>query len=175
MTATTCRASVASGLSTKVIEKDAQYDHPEGVLPSMQPVDMQGEFNPHEVLVKSSLTRDEAFHEATGEFADVYLLHPLILHSVSRNLPRRPRVILNPPVSLKEPFQLNRPDGRYHQVEMKTLSELGKPDGLGDWKIAGKREPIVPERLKAYEKEKAAKRKNEEKEMKKTEAVRLEN
>jgi len=134
------------------------YNHPQGVLPSMKPVDMseEEEFNRHELLVKPSLARDEAFHEATGEVGDVFLLHPLMLHSASRNLLRTPRIITNPPVSLKEPFKLNRADGKYSLVEKKTLMELGKlGTGLGEWRITGERRNIIPERVKAEQREKA--------------------
>lgn len=113
------------------------------------------EFSRDEILVKPSMARDEAFHEVTGEIGDVFLLHPLMLHSASRNLLRRPRIITNPPVSLKEPFKLNRPDGKYSLVEKKTLLELGKPEGVGDWKITAERRNIVPERIKRQEREQA--------------------
>lgn len=103
------------------------YDHPQGVLPSMKPVDMQAEFNRHEILVTPSLARYEAFHEATGQVGDVYLLHPLMPHSASRNLLRRQRVILNPPVSLKEPFQLSRADGK--------IQPCGTENALGARKV----------------------------------------
>jgi len=111
------------------------------------------EFSRDEILVKPSMARNEAFQEVTGEVGDVYLLHPLMLHSASRNLLRRPRIITNPPVSLKEPFKLNRPDGKYSLVERKTLLELGKPEGVGDWKITAERRNIVPERIKRQERE----------------------
>ena len=66
-----------------------------------------------------SKTRDESFHEATGEVGDVYILHPFMLHSASRNLRRDIRIITNPPVSLKEPFNY---DGKSPTlVEQKTL------------------------------------------------------
>lgn len=132
------------------------YDHPEGVMPSMKPLSMpeEEEFSRHELLIEPSLARDEAFHEATGEVGDVFLLHPLMLHSASKNLLRRPRIITNPPVSLKEPFNLSRPDRKYSLVEKKTLLELGKLEtGLGDWKITGKRRTFVPERVKVEERE----------------------
>ncbi|KAK3104290.1 hypothetical protein LTR53_018525, partial [Teratosphaeriaceae sp. CCFEE 6253] len=40
---------------------------------------------------------DEAFVEACGEVGDVYLLHPLMLHSASNNSLRNVRIITNPP------------------------------------------------------------------------------
>ena len=86
------------------------------------------------------LCREESFHEATGQVGDVYFLHPFMLHSASRNLLRNVRIITNPPVALKEPFNYNRPDGDYSLVEAKTLKDLGRPEGLPEWKITGPRE-----------------------------------
>lgn len=91
------------------------------------------------------LTSSSTFHEATGETGDVYILHPFMLHSASRNLLRTLRIITNPPVSLKEPFDYNRASAEeYSLVEQKTLRDLGRPEGLGGWKITGPRERIVP-------------------------------
>jgi hypothetical protein len=54
-------------------------------------------------------------------------MHPFMLHSASRNLKRTHRVIINPPVSLKEPFNFSRSDpSEYSLVELKTLKELGE-------------------------------------------------
>jgi hypothetical protein len=70
----------------------------------------------------------------------VYFLHPFMLHSASKNLLREVRIITNPPVALKEPFNYNRGDGNYSLVEAKTLKDLGRPEGLPEWKITGPRE-----------------------------------
>ena len=88
------------------------------------------------------------FFEMTGKTGDVILLHPLMVHSVSINSLRQPRIITNPPVSLKEPFKFDRsnPD-HYSLVERFTLKSLGK-DRLRGWKIKGRRESVTPERLK---------------------------
>lgn len=89
-----------------------------------------------------------AFVEATGKVGDVYLLHPLMLHSASNNMLRIPRIITNPPVSLNAPFDFDREDEtQYSVVERKTLAALGK-DRLRGWKIAGARDRVVPERLR---------------------------
>ena len=49
-----------------------------------------------------------------------------MLHSASKNHTRVPRIITNPPVSLKDPFNFNRENPEdYTIVERKTLSELG--------------------------------------------------
>lgn len=91
------------------------------------------------------------FHEMTGNVGDVILLHPLMVHSVSVNSLRNPRIITNPPVQLKEPFNFNRKDrSQYSIVERKTLQDLGK-DWLRWWKIKGGREFVVPDRLKTQE------------------------
>jgi hypothetical protein len=91
----------------------------------------------NEIVRNEDKTRPESFVEATGNgmlcfihgfrdhliilsdsansiisvVGDVYLLHPLMLHSASQNLRRDIRVITNPPVSLVEPFKLHRGEG----------------------------------------------------------------
>lgn len=95
---------------------------------------------------------DTSFHEMTGKVGDVILLHPLMIHSASKNGRRLPRIITNPPVSLNEPFIFNRKNpGNYSLVELKTLKELGK-ESLPDWKITSSRQRIVPERVRRWEK-----------------------
>lgn len=91
------------------------------------------------------------FVEATGQIGDVYLLHPLMLHTASRNALRIPRIIVNPKVSVKEPFRFDRTgegNDTYSIVEQKTLRALGKPEGLPGWKITAAREEVVPERVR---------------------------
>lgn len=95
------------------------------------------------------LTRDETFHEATGKVGDVYVLHPFMLHSASKNLLRTVRIITNPVVALKEPFNYNRKNpSEYSLVEQKTLKDLGREDGLPEWKITMPREGVVPARVR---------------------------
>lgn len=66
------------------------------------------------------------FQQRTGECGDVVLIHPLMMHSASRNSLHIPRVITNPFVGLKEPFNFNREDPReYSLIKKKTLKELG--------------------------------------------------
>ncbi len=68
-----------------------------------------------------------------------------MLHSASRNPRRDIRIITNPPVSLKEPFNY---DGKNPSlVEQKTLRDLGHPEGLPNWKITSPRERIIPDRV----------------------------
>lgn len=131
------------------------YDHPEGVSPHMIPRAQNPSMDSEKSLgffsdVARSVPED-AFVEATGKVGDVYLLHPLMLHSASNNKLRQLRVITNPPVSLKKPFIFDRKDrSHYSLVERKTLAALGK-DRLEGWKIAHARDKIVPERVKRQE------------------------
>ncbi|KAI9372206.1 hypothetical protein BJX61DRAFT_534131 [Aspergillus egyptiacus] len=130
------------------------YDHPEGVSPYMVP---RGQTPQHEGLGfwTSLVQQCSEFHEMTGKTGDVVLMHPLMCHSASRNSLRKPRMITNPPVSLKEPFNFDRDDpSQYSLVERKTLLALGK-DRLPGWRIVGGREAVVPARLKAFAEMKA--------------------
>jgi Phytanoyl-CoA dioxygenase (PhyH) len=126
------------------------YDRPEGVMP--------GGFEAIEKIQTC-----EEFHEVTGKPGDVVLMHPFMLHSASRNALRIPRIITNPPVLLKEPFNFDRenPDD-YSLIEKKTLAALGK-DRLPGWKITGERKVVVPARVRIQAEMRAAelKRMNE--------------
>ncbi|KAL8371477.1 hypothetical protein RB595_001325 [Gaeumannomyces hyphopodioides] len=128
------------------------YQHAEGVSPHMVPrgepdFEKEGNLEWFNNLAASSTQ----FMEATGDAGDVYLLHPLMLHSASSNPLRRARIIANPPVMLRAPFCFNRPDGDYSLVELRTLRALGKEPPL-DWEIKAPRQRIVPERVKGWEK-----------------------
>jgi hypothetical protein len=132
-----------------------QYDHPAGTTPFLAPngtPDLEGLERRTQWMKWISdpeATRDESFHEATGKVGDVYFLHPLMLHSASRNLLRTVRVITNPPVAVKEPFNFNRSDPKeYSLVEKKILRDLGRPEGLPEWKITAPRALLTPRRLK---------------------------
>lgn len=105
--------------------------------------------NPEDTPFYSDIVKNcSDFHQMTGKVGDVVLLHPLMCHSISINSLRHLRVITNPPVSLKQPFNFDRDDtSKYSLVEKKTLEVLGK-DRLSGWKIKGKREFVVPKRLK---------------------------
>ncbi|GJE90534.1 hypothetical protein PsYK624_066750 [Phanerochaete sordida] len=92
------------------------------------------------------IKRCAQFVELTGETGDVVLMHPLMLHSASRNVLRVPRVITNPPVGLREPFDFNRADPReFSLVERKTLKALGV-ERL-DFKPTAERRGVVPKRI----------------------------
>ncbi|KAJ7676449.1 hypothetical protein B0H17DRAFT_1237970 [Mycena rosella] len=103
------------------------------------------------IVQKWELTSDASFSEMTGAVGNVYLLHPLMVHSASKNVTRIPRVIKNPTVTLKAPFSFDSAGGSFSLVEQKTLQELGYPAGLEGWKIEGEREMIVPRRIKIQE------------------------
>ncbi|KAK1232083.1 hypothetical protein PQX77_004801 [Marasmius sp. AFHP31] len=125
--------------------------HPEGVLPTglsftpstssvTEPRD-----DPGYISLLDTAKKCVNFVELTGEVGDVVLLHPLMLHSASKNHLRVPRVITNPPVGLKEPFKFDRERAKdYSLVERKTLKALGK-DRL-DFQITTERRKIVPKR-----------------------------
>ncbi|KAJ2920218.1 hypothetical protein MD484_g83, partial [Candolleomyces efflorescens] len=121
--------------------------HPEGVeprdlkfIPSTS--DREEECWSHLKEIK----RCQKFVELTGQAGDVVLMHPLMMHSASKNYLRIPRVITNPPVALKEPFNFNRDDpAEYSLVERKTLRALGV-EKL-DFKPTTERRRIVPARV----------------------------
>jgi len=123
------------------------------------------------VTNRTKTPRDSSFVEATGQIGDVYLLHPLMLHSATNNLRRDIRVITNPPVSLAEPFKFYRGEGEgeYSLVERKTLKDLGKKEGEGlkGWKIKGERKGWVSQRMKRWD----AMKKAEEDNLKKVKAA----
>ncbi|KAJ7670352.1 hypothetical protein B0H17DRAFT_1183722 [Mycena rosella] len=133
------------------------YDNPNGVTPWMHVRGTPEPTGPDRLSFFSSIVQnrelasDASFHEMTGAVGDVYLLHPLMVHSASKNVTRIPRVITNPPVTLKAPFSFNSAGDGFSLVEQKTLRELGYPTGLEGWKIEGEREMIVPRRVKIQE------------------------
>ncbi|TFK23086.1 hypothetical protein FA15DRAFT_681345 [Coprinopsis marcescibilis] len=146
----------ATYISPDGLELIARYlaDHPEGVLPTGL------SFTPSTTTCEHPATQDPGywshlkeikrcskFVELTGEIGDVVLMHPLMLHTASKNYLRVPRVITNPPVGLKEPFNFNREDpNEFSLVERKTLMALGV-DKL-DFRTSTERRRIVPERVR---------------------------
>ncbi|PAV16997.1 hypothetical protein PNOK_0706100 [Pyrrhoderma noxium] len=127
-------------------------EHPEGVLPtglSFTPSTStfdDPKDHPEYWSHLKEIKKCTKFVEITGDTGDVVLMHPLMLHSASKNHTRVPRVITNPPVSLKEPFNFNRENPEdYSIVERKTLSELGV-ERL-DFRITTERRRVVPARV----------------------------
>ncbi|KAF9452551.1 hypothetical protein P691DRAFT_721631 [Macrolepiota fuliginosa MF-IS2] len=141
-------------IATDGIDIIANYlaSHPEGVDPGGQSfVPSNSTFqnrkeDPSYWSHLEAIHRCSKFVELTGETGDVVLMHPLMMHSASKNHLRIPRVITNPPVSLKQPFNFSREDpDDYSLVEKKTLKALGV-DRL-DFKITTERKTIVPARV----------------------------
>lgn len=129
------------------------YEHPEGVSPRMELRDdpaFSGEGGNHGWFCNAARTSSH-FVEAHGSVGDVFLMHPLMLHSATSNARRDVRIITNPPVSLKEPFCFDRDDGKYTLVERATLRALGK-HRLRGWKITAPRERLIPARIRVQEK-----------------------
>ncbi|KAI1144496.1 hypothetical protein F5Y05DRAFT_407886 [Hypoxylon sp. FL0543] len=131
------------------------YEHPEGVSPRMVPR-ADPEFRREKNLEwYNDLARrcgDGDFVEATGKVGDVYLLHPLMMHSATSNARRCVRIITNPPVSVREPFRFDRErEEDYSLVERKTMDAVGGREKLRGWKITAPRERVVPERVRIQE------------------------
>lgn len=128
------------------------HEHPEGVSPRMVTRDHPDFAKERNLQWYCDRTREcEGFVEATGAAGDVYLLHPLMMHSASNNALRLPRIITNPPITLNEPFCFDREDGQYSLVEQKTIRSIGGEDKLKGWKITRPREEVIPERVKIQE------------------------
>ncbi|TBU23269.1 hypothetical protein BD311DRAFT_92050 [Dichomitus squalens] len=149
-------AGGATYIAPDGIDMIARYlaQHPEGVLPAKLC------FVPSDSATKYADPRDDPgywshlekvkectkFVELTAETGDVVLLHPLMLHSASKNHLRIPRVITNPPVGLKEPFCFARDDpDEYSLVELKTLKALGAT--RFEFRPRTERRRIVPARV----------------------------
>jgi hypothetical protein len=105
-------------------------EHPEGVLPA--------DFDYAELI-----GRCHDFVELTGEFGDVVLLHPYMLHATSQNVLGIPRIITNPPLALRRPMVFNRSDP--------ALTERAVLRGLGvdrlDFAPTAQRQEVVPQRV----------------------------
>lgn len=87
--------------------------HPEGLPP--------GDFDYPALLAECG-----RFEELTGAAGDFVILHPFMLHASSQNVLGKPRFMSNPPVVLKEPLNLNRPNPEdYSLLERATLHYLG--------------------------------------------------
>ncbi|MEU6583353.1 phytanoyl-CoA dioxygenase family protein [Nocardia sp. NPDC046763] len=54
---------------------------------------------------------------ATGHAGDVYLCHPFLVHAAQAHRGRTPRFMAQPPLLLREPCVLDRPDGAYSPLE----------------------------------------------------------
>lgn len=105
--------------------------HPEGV-------------NPRDFDAQKKINECKEFVEMTGKVGDCCLMHPFMLHSASRNSLRVPRFIINPKVSVKEPFRFDRDPKDLSLVEQKTLKCLGVD--RYEFKPTGSRDIILPAR-----------------------------
>ncbi len=89
-------------------------EHPEGVSPA---------------AFAGLIDQCHDFMELTASAGDVVLMHPYMLHAVSQNHLRVPRIISNPPVFLREPMRFHRPDpADLSPVERGVLRGLGVDD-----------------------------------------------
>jgi hypothetical protein len=120
-------------------------EHPGGVVPRAL-ADDDAPLFPYADLVGQC----HDFIEATGEVGDVYLLHPLIVHTMSQNVLRRPRFITNSTLRLAEPMRFDRPNpDDYSLVERAVLRALGV-DRL-DFTATGPRARVETEVSKEHE------------------------
>lgn len=55
---------------------------------------------------------------ATGRAGDVYLCHPFLVHAAQPHHGHTPRFLAQPPLLLREPCVLDRPDGNHSPVEV---------------------------------------------------------
>jgi hypothetical protein len=62
---------------------------------------------------------------ATGEAGTVYLCHPFLVHAAQPHRGSEPRFMAQPPLGLKEPFQIHRDDGDYSPAERAIRIALG--------------------------------------------------
>lgn len=121
--------------------------HPEGLLAVDRCFIPSTSADPHEdpnrLSHLQSAKKCNEFIEMTGSVGDVIFLHPLMMHTASKNHLREPRIIINPPVSLRSPFKFAREDAEeYSLVERKTLKTLGV--SKLDFKPSVERRKIMP-------------------------------
>ncbi|HKU97710.1 MAG TPA: phytanoyl-CoA dioxygenase family protein [Vineibacter sp.] len=76
----------------------------------------------HMALDNMGADRPQAL--ATGEAGTVYLCHPFLVHAAQRHRGATPRFMAQPPLAPAEPYQLQRPDGRYGPVEIAIRQAL---------------------------------------------------
>jgi hypothetical protein len=95
------------------------------------------------------------FVELTGHAGDVVLMHPYLLHATSQNVIRHGRLITNPPITLREPLDLDRtaPED-FSAVERAVLAGL-EVDRY-DLRRTGERETVVPARVLEQRRREAA-------------------
>jgi len=110
------------------------YDHPEGVMPE----DRQG------MGMYEHIKQCNEFKQFTAKAGDTLLLHAHLPHATGKNHIRAQRVIANPHVTLKEPFNFNRANPEdYSLVEQVILRGL-KRDSVPEYKPTRPRERVYP-------------------------------
>ena len=78
------------------------YNHPEGLDPGL-----------NTASICDHIKDCNQFTSVVAKKGDTFLLHGLLPHTASFNRLHYARVITNPHVTLKEEYNLNRPDGDY--------------------------------------------------------------
>lgn len=63
---------------------------------------------------------------ATGAAGTVYLCHPFLVHAAQSHCGTIPRFLAQPPLYLREPFELERIDGGYSLVEVAIRLGIGR-------------------------------------------------
>ncbi len=117
-------------------------EHPEGIHPD----GVQGAG----YLIPGLIERSTSFVELTGEPGDLVLVHPFILHRVSRNPSTRPRFIANVAVVLDGPMCFSRPAGEcFSLVEIAVLNALGVE--TIDFAATAAREALKPSPFRSAE------------------------
>ncbi|KZO97766.1 hypothetical protein CALVIDRAFT_545037 [Calocera viscosa TUFC12733] len=107
------------------------YDHPEG---------LEVPFDQLYTHIKDC----KEFLAVTAKAGDTFITHTYLPHTASKNHLRKPRVITNPHVTLKEPFNFNRPDPSDNSlVEQVILDRLGRTS-LPEWHITAPRRFFYP-------------------------------
>ncbi|KZT58321.1 hypothetical protein CALCODRAFT_495048 [Calocera cornea HHB12733] len=109
------------------------YAHPEGLDP------------PFDELY-AHVKECKVFTEVTAKRGDTLILHGLLPHTASKNHLRKPRVITNPHVNLKDPYQFDREDPEdFSLCELYILNALGKKRiPPSEWHIAAPRKVYYP-------------------------------
>jgi hypothetical protein len=117
-------------------------DHPEGVLPT--------DFD-----FGALIRQCDDLIELTGDFGDVVLMHPYMLHATSQNVIKHGRLITNPPITLRQPMKFDRTDpASFSAVELAVLRGLGVD--RFSFQRTGQRETVVPERVLIQQRREAA-------------------
>ncbi|KAK5128267.1 hypothetical protein LTR85_002934 [Meristemomyces frigidus] len=89
------------------------YDHPEGFDPGLNTGD-----------ICDGIMGCEEFVPVVAKKGDVFIMHGLLPHVAGFNYLHYARVITNPHVTLRDPYDLNRPDGEYSLLEQVILRGL---------------------------------------------------